>query len=241
MDQQIDIAIKRARGYWFVDGFTEIAMGGLLILVAGFLLINMKASQVSFLSWFLSVTGEITILKIVSLLVVVFLLWWLKDHFTYPRTGFVRGKLTANQLRIFVRNVVLFLLVPIGALLIISTFIASTGAVLLTMPIWFPIGLALLWAILIVLAGEWMGLLRFRWIAGMILLAGIAVGIWQSTLGLPNLQSKLLQPTLFESVTRTLMSLSLVLLMSGIILTFSGGLTFMRYRQENPEPYTEDV
>ncbi len=237
MANQIDTAIKRARGYWFVDGFTEIAMGGLLILLAGFLLIKMKTSQASLSSWFLSVTGEVALLKIISFLVVVFLLLWLKDRFTYPRTGFVRAKLTADQILGFVRNVILFLLLPIAGLLIVSSLIASTNAVLVSMPVWFPIALALMWAILLVLAGEWMGLLRFRWIAGMILLTGIGVGIWQFTMRLSATQ----QGSLLESIHRTLESLSLVLLITGIIFMFSGAITFMRYRKENPEPYAEDV
>src|SRR6266496_1420059 len=113
MNTQIDIAIKRARGYWFVDGFTEIGIGGLLIILAAFLLVSMSVSQASFPSWFLSVTGEITIVKIVSFLILILILWWLKDHFTYPRTGFVRGKITVTQIFVILKNMILFLLLPI--------------------------------------------------------------------------------------------------------------------------------
>ncbi len=161
MNVQIDTAIKRARGYWFVDGFTEIAMGGLLIILAGFLLISMNISQAPFPSWFLSVTGEITILKIVSFLIVILILWWLKDHFTYPRTGFVRGKITVPQILVIIKNMILFLLLPIVGLLIASLLITSTGSVVSSMPVWFPVGLGLIWAILIAMAGEWVGLHRF--------------------------------------------------------------------------------
>jgi len=38
-----------------------------------------------------------------------------------------------------------------------------------------------------------------------------------------------------------LTSLGLILLISGVSLMFSGILTFIRYRRENPQPYTEDV
>ncbi len=217
MNTQIDIAIKRARGYWFVDGFTEIGIGGLLIILAAFLLVSMSVSQASFPSWFLSVTGEITIVKIVSFLILILILWWLKDHFTYPRTG----------------------------LLIVYLLITSTGDVLSSMPVWFPIGLGLVWALLIVLAGEWMGLRRFRVLGGMILVAGIGIGIWQLAMGLPNIpaniQPEVLQPPVLESINRALTSLGLILLISGAILVFSGILTFIRYRRENPEPYAEDV
>lgn len=235
MEKHLDITIKRSRGYWFIDGFTEIALGGLLVLLAAFLLFSIRMSQAPFLSWFLSVTGEIAILKIVSFLVVVLIVWWLKDHFTYPRTGFVRGKITGYQFLIFVRNVILFLLLPIAGLLIVSTLATSTGAVLRSMPIWFPIGLALIWGIFVALAGEWLGLLRFRWIGGMILLAGIAAGFWQLAIGSSAAQ------TLLESINRTLNGLGLVMLISGFIFACSGILTFMRYRKENPEPYREDA
>jgi len=245
MNVQIDTAIKRARGYWFVDGFTEIAMGGLLIILAGFLLISMNISQAPFPSWFLSVTGEITMLKMVSFVIVVLILWWLKDHFTYPRTGFVRGKITVTQIVVIIKHVILFLLLPTIGLLIASLLITSACSVLSSMPVWFPVGLGLIWAILIVLAGEWMGLHRFRLLGGMILLAGIGVGIWQLAVGLPNIptniQPEILQPPVLESVNRALTGLGLILLISGVILMFSGILTFLRYRRENPRPYTEDA
>ena len=245
MNTQIDAVVKRARGYWFVDGFTEIATGGMFVILAGFLLLSQNTSQTPFLSWFLSVTGEIVIVKIVSFLVVILALWWLKDNFTYPRTGFVRGQITGIQILIIIRNMILFLLLPIGGLLIASMLIASTGSVLASMPIWFPVGLGLIWAILILLAGEWMGLHRFRLLGGMILLAGLGVGIWQLTMGLPTIpsdvQPELLQPPVLESIQRSLTSLGWVLLISGVPFVVSGILTFMRYHKENPQPYREDV
>ena len=245
MDIQIDTAIKRARGYWFVDGFTEIAMGGLLLLLGGFLLINIKTSTAPFPAWFLSVTREITILKIMSFLVIVLILWWLKDHFTYPRTGFVRGKIMATQILVIIKNMIFFLLLPGVGLLIASLLITSTGSVLSSMPVWLPVGLGLIWAVLIVLAGEWMGLPRFRLIGGMILLAGIGAGVWQLTMGLPNVpvnvQPELLQLPVLESINRALTSLSITLLITSVILMVSGILTFIRYQRENPPPYTEDV
>jgi len=245
MNVKIDTAIKRARGYWFVDGFTEIALGGLLILLGGFLLINIKTSQAAFPSWFLSVTREITLLKITSFVVVVLILWWLKDHFTYPRTGFMRGKIRMTQILVIVKNMIFFLLLPGVGLLIASLLVTSTGSVLSSMPVWLPIGLGLIWAILIVLAGGWMGLPRFHLIGGMLLLAGIGVGIWQLTMGLPNVpanvQPELLQLPVLESISRTLTSLGMTLLITGLILTCSGLLTFIRYQRENPPPSAEAV
>jgi hypothetical protein len=96
-----------------------------------------------------------------------------------------------------------------------------------------------------VLAGEWMGLRRFRLVGTIILLAGMAVGLWQFAMGVPafpaNMGSGILQPLVLESINRTLTSLGLLTLISGVILMLSGLVTFLRYRKENPIPYTEDV
>lgn len=245
MNVQIDTTIKRARAYWFVDGFTEIATGGLFIILASAMLVSRNTAQKPFLSWFLSVSGEIAILKIVSLLVVILILWWLKEHFTYPRTGFVRNRITETQIFFVIRNVILFLLLPIIILFTASLFITSTGSVLASMPVWFPIGLGIIWAVFIVLVGEWMGLLRFRLLGGITLLTGIGVGIWQSAMGLPNVPANveptILQPPLLESIDRTISSLGFILVIFGIILLTSGVVTFLRYRKENPTPYSEEI
>ena len=245
MNTNIDTTIKRARSYWFVDGFTEIATGGLFIILAGFLIINRNISQVPFISWFLSVTGEIVILKAVSFGVAIVILWWLKDNFTYPRTGLVRGKITGTQIFVLIKNLVLFLLLPVVGLLVASLLATSTGNVLSSMPVWFPIGLGVLWGILLVLAGEWIGLQRFRWTAIIILLIGIGIGIWQWTMGLPNvpvnIQPDLLQLSVLESINRSITSFGFIMVGSGITFIISGVLTFMQYRKENPQPYTEDV
>jgi hypothetical protein len=240
MNVQIDTVMKRARAYWFVYGFTEIATGGLFIILGVALFLSMNTSQMPLLSWVLSVTGEIIILKIASFLAVVIILWWLKNHFTYPRTGFVRNRITWAQIFFVIRNVIIFLLLPITILLIVSVFITSPGSVLSSMPIWFPVGLGIMWAVFVVLAGEWMGLIRFRLLGGMTLLTGIGVGVWQSTMRLSNVATTL-QSSMLESINRTLISLGIILLILGIFLVISGVVTFLRYRKENPTPYSEDV
>jgi hypothetical protein len=245
MNMQIDSALKHARGYWFVDGFIEMAAGGLFILLATILLFSGNVSQSSFPYWFLSVTGEIVVAKLIGILAAVLILWWLKDHFTYPRTGFVRGKrFTATQVLIMLRNVILFLLLPILALLAVSLLIASARNVLAYMPEWFPIGFGLIWAVLYLLGGEWMGLRRFRLLAVTIMLTGIAISIWQFAIGLPTFPAKvqtgILQTPALESINQTLTSLSFLMLISGVILMISGFVTFLRYRKENPNPYAEE-
>ncbi len=243
MNVQIENAIKRVRGYWFIDGFTEMSAGGLFTLLAGILLLRENASQTSF-AWLISVVSQVTVAKFVGLLVAILILWWLKDHFTYPRTGFAKGsKITMAQVLAMIKNIFLFLLLPLFGLLAVSLFMASTSSVLSSMPVWFPVALGILWSVLFVLAGEWMGLRRFRLMGIVILLAGTVIGIRQFVAGRPAVPANA-QPEIslvVESLNQTLISLSLLILVSGILLIVSGILTFMRYRRENPSPYTEDV
>ena len=245
MDVQIDTALKRARGYWFIDGFTEMAVGGLFVILAGILLFSGFVPQASFPGWFLSVTSEIVIAKLIGILVAILIIWWLKDHFTYPRTGFVRGKrVTVTQVFVIIRNVILFLFLPILALLAASLLIASVRNVLVSMPAWFPVGLGFIWGAVYLLAGEWMGLRRFRLLAVMMVLTGIAIGIWQFTMGLPafpsNIQAGIFQPIVLETIHRIWISLGFLILISGVTLMISGLVTFLRYRKENPTPYAEE-
>jgi hypothetical protein len=158
----------------------------------------------------------------------------------------VRGnRVTVAQLLTLMRNVILFLLLPILALLALSLLIASAGGVLSSMPAWFPVGVGMIWAVLCVWAGKWMGLRRFQSMGFLILLAGMIIGFWQFTKGLPafpaNLQAGFLQPPILEIINRTLTSLSFLVLITGIILMLSGLMTFLHYRKENPTPYTEDI
>ena len=245
MNVQIDTALKRARGYWFIDGFTEMVAGGLFVILAGIILFSESGQKASFPSWFLSVTSVIVIAKLVGLLAAILILWWLKDHFTYPRTGFVRGKrVTTTQVLAVIGNVILFLFLPILALLAVALLITSASNVLASMPAWFPVGVGLIWGGAILLAGEWMGLRRFRWLAVMIVLTGMAVGIWQFTMGLPtfpsNIQSGIFRPIVLETINRTWTGLGFLILISGVSLMISGLVTFLRYREENPTPYAEE-
>ncbi len=242
---QLDSVLKRARGYWFADGFTEIAAGLFFILLAGILLLQGSVFQASNPSHVLSVVGIISLVKLFGFLAVVLALWWLKDHFTYPRTGFVRGnRLTAAHALTLLRNAILFLLLPIFGLLIVSVLLVTVGGVLSSMPVWFPIGVGAIWAVLCVLAGEWTGVARFRVLGILFLLAGLAVGIWQWTAGLSTLPADvrpaLDQPVVQEVVNRGLNGLGVLVLISGLPLVISGLVTFLRYRKANPTPYVEE-
>ena len=245
MNEQIVSALKSVRGYWFVDGFTEMATGVVMAFLAIPLIFSGHASPSTFPAWFLSLAGMISIVKLGGVLAAILVLWWLKDHFTYPRTGLVRARrVTAAQVLAVVRGIVLFLLLPVLGLLAVALLLTSSSSLLASMPVWFPVGIGVLWAVLLLWSGEWMGLARFRLLAALTTLAGMAVGAWQTEAGLPSIAPGnlpgLSQPSIVESISRTFMSLGLLSLVCGALLLLSGFVTFVRYRKANPLSYTEN-
>lgn len=244
MNEQIEGAIKHVRAYWFVDGFIEMAAGALFVLLGALLLFGGLISPAALSSKFLTVTGEVAAAKVVGLLAAGLILWWLKDHFTYPRTGFVRNaRLTGEQVSVLIRNILLFLMVPVLALLAVSLLLTSSGSMLAAMPVWFPLGVAIVWAILLAAFAGWTGVGRFRLLAALTLVAGILIAGWQLATGLPQLpatvQPGTWTPEVLESISRSLAGLAVLLITCSAVLLVSGLVTFLRYRKENPVPYGE--
>jgi hypothetical protein len=253
MDSQIESVMKRGWGYWFVDGFTEILAGILFILLGGITLLSGIVPPSSFLSQFVSLAESAAIVKFLGLILAVLGLWWLKDRFTYPRTGFVREKgVPRAQLLVFLRNAVLIAILPVLGLIIPLFVVPAVRGAIFSMPVWFPPVLGIFWGALCILLGEWTALRRFRLLGVVIMLAGISIGIWQLTLGLPNIPADALRANILsplpdvlwapvkESLNRVLAGVGLLTLLSGIAFAVSGLATFLRYRKENPVPYREE-
>jgi hypothetical protein len=210
--------------------------------------------QGSFLAQFASIASDIGFIKLLGLLAAALILWWLKDRFTYPRTGFVRGKrMTVAQMLTFIRNAVLCLLLPLLALVAAIFFLPSMGAILFSMPVWLPAGMAAIWSVLCILLGRWVGLRRFGLLGVLILLAGIGISVWQLGMRLPSIPVDVLQfnflTALPESLraplaailNRAFVSIGLLTLLSGAVFAISGLLTFLHYRKENPLPFQEEA
>ena len=254
MDNQIDRAVKIGRGYWFVDGFTEMLAGGLFVLMGGVLMLRGIAPQGSFLAQFASIASDIGFIKLLGFLAAGLILWWVKDRFTYPRTGFVRGKrVTVPQMLTFIRNAVLCLLLPVLGLVAAFFVLPSMRAILFSMPVWSPAGMGAIWGVLCILLGHWTGLRRFGLLGVLILLAGIGISAWQLAMGLPPIPVEGLQfnplsalpealrAPLAAILSRAFVSIGLLTLLSGAVFVISGLVTFLHYRKENPLPYQEEA
>ena len=254
MEQQIENAVKRGRAYWFADGFTEIAMGIFFLVLSCVGLLRGVAGQAAFLSQFATTAVDIGVVKLLAFIAVILILWWLKDRFTYPRTGKVQGKkVMPGVILTFLRNAILAGILPVLGVIAAFVFVPSLRIVLASLPAWLPILVGILWGILFYVSGEWMGLRRFRIMGWLTLLTGLAVGVWQILLGLPALaaealQADWLQPMpeelmapLNELLSRMFVAMSVLCLITGVFLIAAGLVTFLRYRKENPVPYREEA
>jgi hypothetical protein len=254
MEKQIETAVKRGRAYWFVDGFAEMGAGILFLLLGIGVLLRGWIGREGFLSWFASAAIDIGIFKAVAILTAILAVWWLKDRFTYPRTGYVRGnRVPPVVILTFLRNVFLIVVLPVLMLMAAIVFLPPVRVILASIPAWLPMGIGILWGVFSYLAGEWMGLRRFRLMGLLILLAGVAVGIWQLLQGFPAFPSEALdtdwlavvpgtlQAPLMEILGRLFLGIGSLTLIAGVFLLISGLTTFLHYRKENPTPYREEA
>jgi hypothetical protein len=253
MDRQIESAVQRGRAYWFVDGFAEMGVGIFLLLLGIAVLLRGWIGQEGFLSWFASIAIDIGILKVVTILTLILTVWWLRDRFTYPRTGYVRGsRFSLSGFAGFFRNIFLLVILPALVLLAAFAFVPAVRVILASISAWMPMGIGILWGGLFILTGGWSGLRRFRTMGGLILLTGVGIGMWQLLQGFPIVPTDALnadwlsavpgvvQAPLMEILSRLFLGIGLLTLIAGCFLLVSGLATFLRYRRDNPVPYREE-
>jgi hypothetical protein len=253
MEQDIDSAVKRGRAYWFADGFSELVLGIFCIVLGGAILLRGWAGQGGFLAGFGSAALDFSVLKAVCLLAAFLAIWWLKDRFTYPRTGYVRGrKIPPAVILTLIRNILLVVLLPLLGAAAVLIFVPPARAVLAYLPAVSPAGIGLLWGIPCYAAGEWMGLRRFRLMGLLMILAGAAIGAWQTAVGFPVLSAEALEWNFLEPLpealrgslddlfVRTLTGVGILTAFTGAGFIVTGAAAFLRYRKENPEPYREE-
>jgi len=238
MEREIDSAVKRGRAYWFVDGFAEMGAGVFLALLGAVTLIRGIAVPAGMLPWLAATALDIGTLKAVMLLAFIFGVWWLRDRFTYPRTGYVRGGgVPRGVILVVVRNIFLIAALPLLLLIGVLLLVPAARIILPALAAWLPLGIGILFGAFCYLAGEWMGLRRFRLLGFFILLAGIAVAGGQSALDYPALSQD--SPPA-QIISRMFSGVGWMVSVSGIGFLVSGLTTFLRYRKENPKPSREE-
>lgn len=210
MDKQLDKAQQRARQYWHEDGVLELVMGGLCLLLGLYFYFQTTLDPESTLFQILNV----------GMVLIVFggvilgrrLVSYVKDHFTYPRTGFVsyRRKHTEkvqNWINVAV-SIVMLVVVLISVLLINATQAYA----------WMPVVAGVVFGVVMLVIAYGTGLLRFYILAGVCILSGSGLGL----AGIGNI-----------------LGLAIFFLIVGVGFLISGGFTLGNYIQGS-EPAGEN-
>jgi MFS family permease len=164
-NKEINETIKRTKRYWYVDGFSEIGIGLLLIVI---ILFNYAAglAQNAILQVLLFVVG-LPALIVLGSRALSHVVVKLKEKYTYPRTGYVayQGKTGSRRWKRVLLAGTMGLLV--GAL---------TSLLSGNLPIIYQqLFVALMIALAYIYIGYSIGLKRFYWIAGATLALGGAL------------------------------------------------------------------
>ena len=197
----------RAIQYWLVDGIGEVSVG-ILILLAAVISYVQESAPGSLFS---------KILGIASILVVCggafggrWIIQRIKDHTTYPRTGYVAYKRSWNAKG--------DILIAIPSMVLLLSFVVFTTVTDTKLANWGPVVCGLFMGTLLVRAGYRLALPRLYILAflGLLIGAGLVV-----------------------SGLRIALSLPLFFGLSGLILLASGGVTLWKYLRQNPIPQEE--
>ncbi|MDK2982403.1 MAG: hypothetical protein PWQ55_2750 [Chloroflexota bacterium] len=166
-NKEINETIKRTKRYWYVDGFSEIGIGLLLIVI---ILFNFLVGQIQ--------TPVLQILLVVVGLPAVIVLGSrglsrvvvkLKEKYTYPRTGYIAYR-TKTGSRRWKR---VLLAGTVGLLAGALTSLLSGSLPLIYEQLFVTVMIACAYTYI----GYSIGLKRFYWIAGATIVLGLGLSL----------------------------------------------------------------
>ena len=169
LENNLKASQKRAVQYWFVDGLAELGGAVIcLILAVYFWLMQVVGSSggsfaLLFLFVFIAAFG---IRKV---------LFWYREHSTYPRTGFVEPKKGMGDRR--------SLGIAIGFAVLLLAFMLYTILRGIQTMTWIPVIAGVIYAFIFALAGYRTKLARFYFLAGF----GFLLGVFLALSGLGDL------------------------------------------------------
>lgn len=197
---------QRVKRYWFSDGISELAGGGMFFLLGIYFGIPQYLGENSLLSVILQ--SSLVLVMIGGIFLVRWLVTVLKTRLTYPRTGYVEYRVdkgNALRRRTFVMAVAMvaaFLMVLLARWIqIVDSTVLITG---------IAVG-----GVFILLRGKSSGVQRFYFFGGISVILGIVL----SLSGLPNGYS-----------------LAAFYSLMGLVVMAVGGVVLFRYLKENPLP-----
>jgi hypothetical protein len=163
MNDKLNQSEQRAIQYWFVDGLAELSGGVICLLLAGlFILLSLVPwTPLTNLIFFLAAFGSAYAVRLVMLRI--------KEHSTYPRTGYVAPKSTRED-RSGQAVAIIFTIL----LLVLMIYLIMNGAQSVQ---WMPAIGGLILSFIFGWAGHQTGLWRLYFLATFCLLAGFGLSI----------------------------------------------------------------
>lgn len=200
-ENSIEHITKRMHRYWYEDGIWEIGFGLVNLLLAAFYLIVTKVR------WEGPLIIVLPLLQIGVTLGVYFMISrvvkFLKEHITYPRTGYVAYHRPPVKARL--KRIALTALISGGTAALLATI-----ATLHRMESVMPLVIGTVMAIAMVYLGIRLGLLRLYFVAAAVILIGYSIS-------LANLPDMLSTAVFFGGF--------------GLLLLISGTLVLLDYMQ----------
>jgi hypothetical protein len=166
MDNDINRAMQRTKRYWHIDGLNEMSLGLLFLLMGLYFFLEVILTPASVLYQILNV--GFVILAVGVALSAGRLINALKEHLTYPRTGYVAYR-QVKGIKRWVRVLLLF------------AASAMIGALIVNLPIsrnWHPLVLGVTVAGAMLFIGNRVGLSRFYILAATSMLAGAGIALF---------------------------------------------------------------
>jgi hypothetical protein len=165
MKNDINQAMQRTKRYWHIDGLNEMGLGCLFLLMGLYFFLEFILTPASLFYQFLNVAFVIVV--VIIGLSAGRLINTLKEHLTYPRTGFVAYR-QAKGIKRWIRALLLFSASAVVAALIINLPISRN---------WLPLILGVTVAGAMLYIGNRVGLSRFYILAAISMLAGASIAL----------------------------------------------------------------
>jgi hypothetical protein len=150
---------QRTRAYWFADGLHEIGIGIFAALYGGLILLRTRAESGTAQKDILSTTVDF--LLTVGVFSMYFLIRWMKERSTYPRSGYVAYPelKTAEQLRRVIPFMIIALFLVV--LLAVSQLVSAHARLwFLASMAWLPTAISVLFGVFFIRSAQATGLSR---------------------------------------------------------------------------------
>lgn len=248
MKNNLELAVQRTRGYWYIDGLWEI-LSGIILALLGIIYATQSANWLPFPATDLKNT-----ILVLGLPLGLVAITWLKQNITYQRTGYVAYK-QENAASRLQKNWKILTLV-FGALflviILVLVFPWARAAVLYGIT-WLPALIGLGFSLSLLSQARQTELVRFQLFGWL----GIGLSLVLATLALNHNLAHILPVELFAAPIATAMPAEIATAMRlnadfaywltallcgslGLMLLGSGVFTLVRYLRDNPASEAHD-